>query len=204
MQLSLTGEGVIMYPLSNKKGGEGMERRFPVRQLCVCGLMAAVICVLGPLAVPIGPVPVAFANLAIYLTLYLLDWRWATASCLVYLLLGLAGLPVFSGFVGGAGKLLGPTGGYLVGYLPMAALGGWVVCHTGRRWLQLLGMIAGTALCYLLGTAWFCWQGGYTVGKAIGLCVTPFIPFDLLKMLAALAVGPIVRKRLTQAQGTKK
>lgn len=170
-----------------------------VYQLCVCALMAAVVCALGPVSVPIGPVPVAFANLAIYLTLYLLDWKWATLSCLVYLLVGLAGLPVFSGFAGGVAKLLGPTGGYLIGYLPMAAIGGWTVCRTSRRYLQLAGMIAGTAVCYALGTAWFCWQGGYALGAAMGLCVTPFIPFDLLKMLAALLVGPLLRRRLVQA-----
>ena len=82
----------------------------------------------------------------------------------------------------------------------MALLAGLVIEHTNRRTLQMLGMIGGTALCYLLGTTWFCWQGGYTVGAAMGLCVTPFIPFDLLKMLFALWVGPILRKRLKAAK----
>lgn len=171
-----------------------------VYRLTVCALMAAVMCVLGPLSVPIGPVPIAFANLVIYLAVYLLGWKWGTVSTLVYLLVGLAGLPVFAGYASGAAKLLGPTGGYLAGYLPMALLAGLVIERTDRRPLQLLGMAGGTALCYLLGTAWFCWQGGYTVGAAMGLCVTPFIPFDLLKMLFALWVGPILRKRLKEAK----
>lgn len=171
-----------------------------VYRLTVCALMAAVICVLGPLSIPIGPVPIAFANLVIYFTVYLLGWKWGTVSTLVYLLVGLAGLPVFAGYASGAAKLLGPTGGYLVGYLPMALLAGVVIEHTNRRTLQMLGMIGGTALCYLMGTAWFCWQGGYTVGAAMGLCVTPFIPFDLLKMLFALCVGPVLRKRLKEAK----
>lgn len=163
--------------------------------------MAAAMCVLGPLSVPIGPVPIAFANLVVYFTVYLLGWRWGAVSTLVYLLLGLAGLPVFAGYTAGAVRLLGPTGGYLMGYLPMAIVAGLVIERKeGRRLLQFLGMMVGTALCYLLGTAWFCWQGGYTVGAAIGLCVTPFIPFDLLKMLFALWVGPVLRTRLKEAK----
>lgn len=178
-----------------------LRNRGRVYRLTACALMAAVMCVLGPLSVPIGPVPIAFANLVIYFTVYLLGWKWGTVSTLVYLLVGLAGLPVFAGYTSGAVKLMGPTGGYLVGYLPMALLAGLIIeHHEGRRLPQLLGMIAGTALCYLLGTAWFCRQGGYTVGAAMGLCVTPFIPFDLLKMLFALWVGPILRRRLKEAK----
>ena len=72
-----------------------------VYRLTVCALMAAVMCVLGPLSVPIGPVPIAFANLVIYLAVYLLGWKWGTVSTLVYLLVGLAGLPVFAGYASG-------------------------------------------------------------------------------------------------------
>ena len=81
-----------------------------IQGLCSCGVMAAVICVLGPFSLPIGPVPVAFANLAIDLSVYLLGWKWGAVSCLVYLLVGLAGLPVFAGFGSGAAKLLGAHG----------------------------------------------------------------------------------------------
>ena len=170
-----------------------------IQGLCSCGVMAAVICVLGPFSLPIGPVPVAFANLAIYLSVYLLGWKWGAVSCLVYLLVGLAGLPVFAGFGSGAAKLLGPTGGYLMGYLPMALVGGWAIHHTRSKWLHGVGLAVGTALCYLLGTAWFCWQGGYAVGAALGLCVLPFVPFDLCKIALAVGLGSVLRRRLTQA-----
>ena len=175
-------------------------RERPAYRLAACGVMAAVLCVLGPLSIPIGPVPVTLATLVVYLMAYLLGWKWGTVSCLVYLMVGMAGLPVFSGYRAGTGALLGPTGGYLIGYLPMALLSGWVMERTDKRVLHLLGMILGTAFCYLLGTAWFCWQGGYTVGAAMGLCVLPFIPFDLVKMLVVLAVGPVVRRRMKAAR----
>lgn len=74
-------------------------------EITMTALMAAVTCILAPLSIPIGPVPISFTNLAIYLSLYLLGWKRGTISYLVYLLIGLVGVPVFSGFTGGIGKL---------------------------------------------------------------------------------------------------
>lgn len=162
-------------------------------------LMTAVTCILAPLSVPIGPVPISFTNLAIYLSLYLLDWKRGTLSYFLYLLIGFAGLPVFSGFTGGVAKLAGPTGGYIVGFIPMAIIAGIVIDHCQKRWIQLLGMIVGTAICYALGTAWFCMQAGYTVSAALAVCVFPFILADLIKMLIAMTIGPEIRKRVGSA-----
>lgn len=162
-------------------------------------LMTAVTCILAPLSVPIGPVPISFTNLAIYLSLYLLDWKRGTLSYFLYLLIGFAGLPVFSGFTGGVAKLAGPTGGYIVGFIPMAIIAGIVIDHCQKRWIQLLGMIVGTAICYALGTAWFCMQAGYTISAALAVCVFPFIPADLIKMLIAMTIGPEIRKRVGSA-----
>ena len=85
-------------------------RKTSTYAMVVTALMAAVTCILAPLSVPIGPVPVSLTNFAIYLSLYLLDWKKGTLSYLIYLLLGLVGLPVFSGFTGALAKLAGPTG----------------------------------------------------------------------------------------------
>ena len=174
-------------------------RRSKTCRLAMTALMTAVTCVLAPLSIPIGPVPISFTNLAIYLSLYLLGWKWGTVSYLAYLLLGAVGVPVFGGFTGGLGILLGSTGGYLAGFLPMALLAGWVIDHTENRCLQLAGMIAGTAVCYALGTAWFCFVGNTAPLAALGLCVFPFLPGDLGKMLLAMTAGPLIRRRLVQA-----
>lgn len=167
--------------------------------LVVTALMAAVTCILAPLSIPIGPVPISLTNLAIYLSLYLLDWKKGTLSYLIYLLLGFVGLPVFSGFTGGVSKLAGPTGGYIVGFIPMAILAGIVIDKFKNRGLQMLGMLVGTAICYALGTAWFCFQAGYTVSAALAVCVIPFIPADICKMLVAMVIGPMIRQRLDKA-----
>jgi biotin transport system substrate-specific component len=178
--------------------GETKQKR-NIYHLTMMGIMAAVICVLGPMSIPIGPVPVSFTNLAIFLGLYLLGWKRGSISFLVYMLIGMVGMPVFSGYAGGFGKLLGPTGGYIIGFLPMAVVAGWVMDHTQSRLAHLVGMILGTAICYTLGTAWFCFQAGYAVGAALSLCVFPFIPWDLGKMVVAMTLGPVIRKRLEKA-----
>lgn len=171
-----------------------------VRTLTLTAVMAAVLCVLGPLSVPVGPIPLSLATLVIYLSVYLLGWKWGTVSVLVYLLIGMAGVPVFSGFAGGLGRLLGPTGGYLVGYLPLAALSGLGVQYGRNRWLHALAMAGGTVVLYALGTAWFCIQGGFALGEALAKCVWIFIPGDVVKMAAAAVLGPLLRRRLAQAR----
>ena len=164
--------------------------------MAVTALMTAVTCILAPLSIPIGPVPISLTNFAIYLSLYLLDWKKGTISYILYLLLGLVGLPVFSGFTGGIGKLAGPTGGYIIGFIPMAIIAGIVIDKFSQRWIQILGMIVGTAICYAFGTVWFCFQSRYTVAAALAVCVIPFIPADLIKIVIVTVIGPMIRKRL--------
>ena len=82
--------------------------------LVLIALMTAVICVLAPVSLPLGPVPVSLATFAILLTAYILGWKRGTTSILIYILLGLTGLPVFSAYGAGFSKIVGPTGGYII------------------------------------------------------------------------------------------
>ncbi len=142
-------------------------------EITMTALMAAVTCILAPLSIPIGPVPISFTNLAIYLSLYLLGWKKGTISYLIYLLLGLVGLPVFSGFTGGPAKLAGPTGGYIIGFIVMAVIAGLVIDNCHKPLIQLVGMIAGTIVCYLFGTVWFCIVADSTFKAALGNFLLP-------------------------------
>ena len=171
-------------------------RKTSTYAMVVTALMAAVTCILAPLSVPIGPVPISLTNFAIYLSLYLLDWKKGTLSYLIYLLLGLVGLPVFSGFTGGPSKLAGPTGGYIIGFIVMAVIAGLFIDNCRKPWIQLIGMIVGTIVCYLFGTVWFCIVAGYTFQAALAVCVIPFIPADLVKMIIAMIIGPMIKKRI--------
>ncbi len=187
--------------LTEKTVTPAKARMFSTFDMVLMALFAAVTCVLAPLSVPVGPVPISLTNLVIYISMYVLGWKKGTLTYIVYLLLGLVGLPVFSGFEGGVGKLAGPTGGYLVGFIFMAIICGLTVeIFDKNKWLHrilnLVAMIVGTAVAYALGTVWFCLSTGTGVAAALVLCVFPFIIGDLVKMVIALCVGPTLRKQL--------
>lgn len=170
------------------------------KTMVMISLMAAVTCILGPLslAIPISPVPITLTNLAIYFSVYVLGSKRGTISLLIYLLIGLVGIPVFSGFTGGPAKLLGPTGGYLIGFIFMAVISGMFIEHTENHLLHFIGMLLGTAVCYLFGTAWLARLTGISFGAALTAGVIPFIPGDLTKIVLALFIGPTIRRRLRQ------
>ncbi|MBO6154835.1 MAG: biotin transporter BioY [Lachnospiraceae bacterium] len=171
-----------------------------VYQMATCAIMAALLCVLAPLALPIGPVPISLATLVVYLAAYILEPKWSVVSVAVYLLLGLVGLPVFSGGKAGVGTLVGPTGGYLIGYLFLALISGIFIHKVGNGIaLSVVGMIIATAVLYLFGTVWFVKMMDTDVAYAMSVCVLPFIPGDIIKIVAATLLGKAVTKALNKA-----
>lgn len=169
-------------------------------QLTTCALMAALMCILGPMSIPIGPIPVSFTNFVIFLSVYLLGVKGATISYLVYLLLGAVGLPVFSGYQGGLAKLAGPTGGYLVGFILTALISGVVLERFHAHVVAtILGMMVSMVAAYLFGTVWFVWQMQCEVWYALTTCVFPFLLVDIAKILVATALGKTIRHALTKA-----
>ena len=147
-----------------------------------CGCCAALIAVCAWLVLPVGEIAVTMQTFGIYLTLLLLGGGKGTATCVVYLLLGAVGLPVFSGFQGGFGILLGPTGGYLWGFLVLA------LCYWGLRkpFGNTVAMILGTVFCYLCGTVWFYFVYGGVFWVVLFKCVVPYLLPDALKLILAL------------------
>ncbi len=176
------------------------DKKITTYQMAVTALMAAVLCVIGPLSVPIGAIPISLSNFVISLTVWLLGPKFGTLSVAIYLALGAVGMPVFSGYGGGLAKLAGPTGGYLIGYLAMAFIGGlFVEKSKGNPVISGIGLVIGVAVSYVFGTAWFVFQMGCELSYALAVCVYPFIAFDLAKVIIACVVGALLRKRLTQA-----
>ena len=176
-------------------------KKSTVFNMTSCALMAALMCVLCPVSVPIGPIPISLSVFVILLTVYVLGtWR-ALVSYTVYLLLGAVGMPVFSGFQGGLAKLAGPTGGYLAGVWLMILVAG-IIMEKGKRNLlvTILGMLVGVAIDYAVGTAWFVFQTESTVVHALDVCVYPFIPFDVAKIVIAVLLGSVVYKGLQKAK----
>ena len=159
------------------------KKSFTTFQMTLIAVMAAITCILGPLSIPIpiSPVPISLTNLAIYLTVCLLGWKFGTISYLIYLLIGIAGLPVFSGFSSGFAKLLGPTGGYLIGFIPMAIICGFAFEKFSNRGMQIVGLAIEAHLTFY---------------QALLAGVIPYIPGDLVKIILVVLAGPIVKKRL--------
>lgn len=174
-------------------------------------LMTSVLCIIGPLAItfPFSPVPISLTTLILYISVYVIGKRGALISCGLYLVIGLIGIPVFSGFTGGIGKILGPTGGYLVGYLFLTYISGIFIENVKKERerkhyyilcvLQILGMMFATAVCYFFGSIWLMYQTKLGAKTVMMTGVIPFIPGDIVKILIGLFVGIGIRKRLHKA-----
>ncbi len=168
-----------------------------IKNMTYTALMAAVICILAPLSIQIGTIPISFTNLALYFAVYVIGTKRATYSYTIYYLLGLVGLPVFSGFTGGIGKAVGPTGGCLIGFFFMTIISGiFVSKFKDNKIMQMIGMIIGTIVVYTLAVLWYCFVMKTSLLEGLMVCVAPFIAIDLIKMVLAMYVGTAIRKRL--------
>lgn len=172
-----------------------------IKNLVYIALMAALCCILGPWSIPIGVIPISLGLVGVFLAGYLLGPIYGTISVAIYILLGVAGLPVFTGFAGGLPKVIGPTGGYIVGYLIVAFCTGYASQKVDQTklYLHVLAMVIGLIGCYALGTAWFCHLSDMSVREALAVCVIPFIPFDLMKIALCTVLGVAVKRALKAA-----
>ncbi len=167
--------------------GRAAENALAIPAFCLMTALAAFVRV--PL--PFTPVPLTLQTLAVLLSAAALG-RKAVLSQAMYLALGAAGLPVFNGAAGGAAHLLGPTGGYLMGFAAAAFLAGWAAERAGRS-LPLLAasMLLGSAVILAMGAGWLSVLMKLGPGRALALGVGPFVIGDLAKagMAGLLAWG---------------
>lgn len=179
-----------------------MDRKRMLREMLEIALVTALLCILSPIALPIGPVPITLGVFAAYLAAFILGSKKAMMSYALYLLLGMAGLPVFSGYAGGIAKLLGPTGGYLLGMLFMTGITGFFVEHYAgkKNSMLLLGMLLSAVVNYIFGTTWLALQVNLTLAQALMAGVVPFLPADGVKLCLAFLVGLPLRKQLRRVK----
>ena len=174
------------------------------KKLVLCGVCAAIICALAPLSIPLsGLVPITFATFAVMLSGALLGGRYGALSVLIYLLIGALGVPVFSGYSSGIGVLLGPPGGYLIGYIPLAFLTGALYDRYGKSKIgikkyavMITAMLSGTVVLYAFGTAWYCIVTGAGALVALTMCVVPFLLGDAAKIAAVTLLCPQLEKAI--------
>ena len=162
-------------------------------------VMAAVLSVLSPFVLPIGPVPVTLGLFAVWLTALLLPVREATASVLLYLGVGAVGLPVFAGAVGGVSVLLGPSGGFLWSFLFLTPVVSLLSHARGRlcRVPRTVILILSTIVCHFCGNLQYCVLFGTPFFASLAVTSLPFLLPDALKCIAAAAIA----RRFARARG---
>ena len=158
-----------------------------ITYIAIC---AALIVICSWISIPTEP-PFTMQTFAVFCALGLLGAKKGTVSVLVFLLLGAIGLPVFSGFKGGIGAILGATGGYMVGFIFMGIIYRiGEILGKGKNVINIISMVIGLFVCYAFGTIWFMVvytknTGAIGFGKAFSLCVLPFIIPDIVKLILA-------------------
>ena len=161
-------------------------------------LFAALIAAGAFIAIPVGPVPIVLQNMFVLLAAIILGPRWGLACVAVYLLMGALGFPVFAGGTGGIGRLFGPTGGYLLSYLPAVFVTGIIAEKTGKKMLSdIVAMTAGSFIVYAVGVPWLKFVTGMGWRKAVAFGMYPFLIGDIIKIIAASFAAKIIRPIVT-------
>lgn len=174
-------------------------KKFKTIDIVTVSLAAALMCICSWIQIP-SAVPFTLQTFAVFFIALVLGARKGLAAMLIYILLGIVGLPVFSGFQSGAGALLGATGGFVMGFVLSVLIVG---LSADRKGLSLpfviIGLTVGVAVCYVTGTLWYAFvYGDGNILGAMAVCVVPFIIPDIIKVTLALIiakkVSPIIRK----------
>jgi biotin transport system substrate-specific component len=167
------------------------------KNICIIAVFLALMLVLSPISIPMVPVPITLATLMVYLISAMLPLKVAPLVIVLYVLLGLAGLPVFSNFSGGPAVLMGPTGGFIFGYILASVLESFLITRfKEKKWMYPVSMVLATIVIYAFGSAWFMvqMQGKYSFGATMMVCVVPFLIGDTIKIVLASIVSLRLRR----------
>ena len=161
-----------------------------IKDMAYCAICAALLAISSWICVPVLQISFTMQSFAVFLALGLLGGRRGTISIVIYLLLGIVGFPVFSGFRGGVSVLLGVTGGYIWGFLLAALLYWAVTALLGNRFrVRLISMALGMLVCYVCGTAWYLHLYGGNLWAVFVTCVVPYLLPDGVKIALAVSLA---------------
>ncbi len=186
-----------------------MKSQNSIRSNVLIALFTSLTAVGAYIAVPVGPVPVVLQNFFVLLAGVLLGKSRGFAVVATYLILGALGLPIFHNGTGGLGIIFGPTGGYLLGYLPAVYLTGLIVERNKKSvWFLLSGLFAGAAVVYIVGVPWLKVSLKLSWVKALSVGLLPFILPDILKIAAIIPLArwlhPVIDTFLLTEANTEK
>lgn len=166
-----------------------------VKFLARCAIFSALLCICAWISIPMGSLTFTLQSFAFLLALFVLGGKGAAVSVAVYLLLGAASLPVFSGFRGGFGTLLGVTGGYLWGFL-IASLVFWGITAIFGKKANILAAVGAMLCVYICGTVWFSVYASGGLFPILAQSVLPYILPDGIKFLLAFSISGRLKKLL--------
>ena len=170
---------------------ESKKEKWKTLDLAYIGMFVALMAVCSWINIP-TTVPFTLQTFAVFATVAILGMKRGTIAVLVYIILGAVGVPVFAGFSGGFGTLLGTTGGYIIGFLFTALITGGIIKAFGKKiWVMAAAMVLGLVACYAFGTVWFIYvytstKSAVGIMTALSWCVIPFIIPDLCKIALAI------------------
>ena len=165
-----------------------------IKNIALCGMCTAVLILSAWIAVPAGNISLSLQTFGIFLCLGVLGGKLGSLVIFVYLLLGTVGVPVFSGFRGGLGALLGPSGGYLTGFLACGLIYWLLTSLLPQK--QVLAMLTGLLVCYCIGTFWYCRFYLSATPGVILLQNLLFLSADLAKLVLARQIGKRISKKI--------
>ena len=173
-----------------------MQKKKKLTDIAIMGLSVAVLAVSAWISIPLGSIPVTLQTMAVCLIAGLLGPKKSLLTILVYMLAGFVGLPVFSGFNGGAFVILGPTGGYILGFVFTVLISSLTAKKTESILVLSVFMFLGITACYIMGSIWFYFvynrESEIDFYKILSMCVIPFIVPDIIKAILAA----VLTKRL--------
>ena len=184
-------------------------QKISAAEISQIAVFAAIISVVSQISIPMpAGVPMTLQTLIIPIAGIVLGRKKGTIATLIYLIMGAVGLPVFAGFAGGLGKILGLTGGFLISFPVLsytAGLGdnlGQKFSGLGKKYLYYIILVAslviGATINYIFGTIWFVVSSGSTFMAALSACVIPFIPTAIIKIALIAIIAPMLKKRLSK------
>lgn len=181
------------------------KRIIDTKDLALMGLSVAFIAICAFMTIP-TPVPFTLQTFAIFFILLVLGGKKGTITIAVYILIGALGVLVFAGFHGGVGTLFGLTGGYIMGFILTGIIYLLMTLKKDTKMIvKVIALIIGLLVCYAYGTFWFVHvytknTAAIGVGEALMMCVVPFIPFDAIKLVAAVLISNRVNKVIKSAE----
>ena len=166
--------------------------KLKTKDLTIIALFCAIMCVISPITIPMGTIPFSLSLFAVILTAISLGTKKGTLAILIYILAGILGLPVFSGFTGGIHIVFGPTGGFILSYILISIIVS--IATKYKKITLIIFSILSLLICYLFGSLQYALITKVNFVDALYVCVYPFVIFDILKVFFAVNLGLKLKK----------